>query len=118
MVKSNEEIKIGFIRYWNGNLKLILSILAIFLIVGGAFASWYDHKNSLDKLDMKVVNIDKKLDTCNEEQREDMATARIDGCDPAKKHVTQIAVLETELANIKTAQTVNTAAIIKAIEER
>lgn len=43
---------------------------------------------------------------------------KVEGCNPAKKSVTDIAVIESRLISIERAQKDNTAAIIRAINEK
>lgn len=95
----------------NSNLKVAGFVLSILLVLGAVGASYWDHK-----ADVKVLTTEVNLHGI--QQDKDMATIKGDGCAPSQKNTTSVAVIESRLTNIEKAQTDNTAAIIKAINDK
>ncbi len=82
-------------------IKVTIGLLIVIgFTIAGMSAGWVDHNSDIEAIGVKVD------------------TVKIEGCDPAKEHVTSVAVIESRLTNIEKAQTDNTAAIIKAINDK
>lgn len=88
----------------SSNVRLVLNAIIIVLLLGGVFAAWADHKGDTKAVDTKVdVHV--------------IATAQMkeDGCDPSKKNTTDVAVLKSQLNDIREAQTDDKNEILRAI---
>ncbi len=82
-------------------IRITIGLLVLVgLAIAGMSAGWVDHNSDIKAVEVKVD------------------TVKTEGCDPAKEHVTSVAVIESRLTNIEKAQTDNTTAIIKAINEK
>ncbi len=83
------------------SIKVTVSLLVtVGLAIAAMSAGWVDHNSDIKAVEVKVDIV------------------KIEGCNPAKEHVTSVAVIESRLTGIEKAQTDNTAAIIKAINEK
>lgn len=91
----------------NGSVRVICAVVCTVVVLLGVASAWYDHVVSIQEINSKATQQDKDITKLDKE-----------GCDPAQKNTTSIAVIESKLDNIEKAQTDNTIAIIKAIGER
>ncbi len=89
-------------------IKVTIGLLIVTgLAIAGMSAGWVDHNSDIKAIGVKADRI------------------KVEGCDPAKKTVTDVAVIKTEVAAIKEdvremriEQKADTKAIIKAINDK
>lgn len=91
----------------NGSVRVICAVVCTVVVLLGVASAWYDHVLSIQEINSKATQQDKDITKLEDE-----------GCDPAQKNFTSIAVMKNQLDNIEKAQTDNTITILQAIGER